>query len=162
MFPTEASNRWASEEVSRVTMFTETHYLALSWAKRSQSIPSLPISVRYTSISSHQCLCLLSDLFLPGFPTITLFAFLCFPMHATSPNHCILFHLVVLLLLVFDQDTDHEAPHYVIYCNFLSLGPSQVQIYSSASCSQTPLLCVLPIIWQTKFNTHIIKEMYKI
>ena len=87
----------------------------------TQSTPSLPISSRYTSISSHQCLCPLSGLFLPGFPTITLYAFLCFSMHAISPNPCILLHLVVLLILVFGQEyimkliMQFSVPSYHLY-----------------------------------------------
>jgi hypothetical protein len=36
----------------------------------------------------------------------------------------------------------------------LPLHPSYVQIFPSAPCSQTPSVCVLPLMWQTKFHTH--------
>ena len=77
-----------------------------------------------------------------GFPTITLYAFLCFPIHATSPNPCILLHLVVLLILVFGQKYRSWSSSL---CNFLHLPITCTllcrNILLSILFSNTPALC---------------------
>jgi hypothetical protein len=46
--------------------------------------------------------------------------------------------------LYLGKSTSYEAPHYAVFSNFLSSHPSSVRIFSSASCSQTPTVYVLP------------------
>lgn len=82
-----------------------------------------------------------------GFPTITLYAFLCFPTHATSPNLRILLHLVVLLIWVLGQEYRSWSSYL---CNFLHLPITCTLLHPNIFLSipsQTPLLCVLHIIW---------------
>jgi hypothetical protein len=66
-------------------------------------------------------------------------------------------HLVILdliILITFNRRTSYEAPHYAIFSILLPLPPSKVHIFSSAPCSQTPSVYVLPLVWGTKFHTH--------
>jgi hypothetical protein len=60
-------------------------------------------SVSLTSLLilfSYVCLGLPSSLFLSGFPTKTVYAFIFSPMHATCPDHLILLDLMVLITLI--------------------------------------------------------------
>jgi hypothetical protein len=50
--------------------------------------------------------------------------------------------------IIFVQSTNLEAPHYAVFPTLLSPHPSSVQI-SSASCSQTPSVCVPLIMSET-------------
>jgi len=43
------------------------------------------------------------------------------------------------------KSTSYEAPYYAVFSIFLPLPPSYVQIFSSAPCSQTSSICVLPL-----------------
>ena len=90
-----------------------------------------------------------------GFPTITLHTFLCFPTHATSPNPCILLHLVVLLVLVFGHKYRSWSSSL---CNFLHLpiictfsGPN---IFLSILFSNTPALCSWRNMMDQVSHTH--------
>jgi hypothetical protein len=70
------------------------------------------------------------------------------PMRATYSANLI-FRYFIPLILFSEACINYEAPHYVV---FYSLPP--LQIFSSAPCSQTPSICVLPLVWETKFHTH--------
>jgi hypothetical protein len=45
-----------------------------------------------------------------------------------------------------EKSTSYEAPHYALHL-------SSVQIFSTL-CSQTPSVCVPPLMSKTKFHTH--------
>jgi len=47
----------------------------------------------------------------------------------------------------------YKAPHYAVFSTLPSLPPSFVQIFS-ALCLETPLISVLPLVWETKFHTR--------
>jgi hypothetical protein len=50
--------------------------------------------------------------------------------------------------------TSHEAPRYAVLFSLLSLHLSSVQIFSTP-CSQTPSVCVPPLISENKLRTDI-------
>jgi hypothetical protein len=58
------------------------------------------------------------------------------------------------LWLCLAKDTGHEAPHYTVFSNLLSLHLSSIQILASAHCAQTPSVYVPPLMSETKFHTH--------
>jgi hypothetical protein len=47
--------------------------------------------------------------------------------------------------------TSYEVPHYAVLANLPSLDRSSVQIFLSAPCSQTPSVCVAPLMSETLF-----------
>jgi hypothetical protein len=70
------------------------------WARSIKSIPTHPISLRFTSILSiHLCLCLSSGLFPTGFHTNILYALLFSLIRATCSAHLILLDLIILITL---------------------------------------------------------------
>jgi hypothetical protein len=50
------------------------------------------------------------------------------------------------------KGTNYETLSYAVFANLLSLHPSQIS--SSAPCSQTPSVCVLHLMSETKFCTR--------
>jgi hypothetical protein len=52
------------------------------------------------------------------------------------------------------KNTSYEAPHYAVFSNLPSLHLSPIQIFSSAPCSQTPSVYILPLMSETKFHTY--------
>jgi hypothetical protein len=58
------------------------------------------------------------------------------------------FSLIGSFSLYLEKRTSHEAPHYAVFFNLLSLHPSSVPIFP------TPSVCVPPLMSETKFHTH--------
>jgi hypothetical protein len=44
----------------------------------------------------------------------------------------------LVILIILGEEYKHEAPHYAVFINLLTLHLSSVQVFSSTSCSQTP------------------------
>jgi hypothetical protein len=52
------------------------------------------------------------------------------------------------------MNANYEAPHSANFSIVPLLHPSQVQIFPSTPCSQTPSVHALPLLLETKFHTH--------
>jgi hypothetical protein len=59
-------------------------------------------------------------------------------MLATCPSNLIFLSLIILI--IFGENTNYGTPHYSVFSVF--------QILFSMSCSQTPSVCVLPLLWK--------------
>jgi len=109
-------------------------------------------------IYSHLCIGLLSGLLLSSFPTKMLCAFPIFPMHAACSDYLIFLHLITLISFG-DTYKLWNAP----LCSLLhppttssSLDPN-VLLSTLFSISS---ICVLPLVWETKFYTHTKQDNY--
>jgi hypothetical protein len=118
----------------------------LPWARWIQSITSHYFIRSILILSSHLPLGLPTGLFSSGFLIKILYACLITPIRATCPAHLFFLNLV--------KSTNYGAPHYAIFSSLLTLHPSCVQIFSSAPCSKTSSVCVLPLMYESKLHTH--------
>jgi hypothetical protein len=85
-------------------------------------------------------------------PTRTMYAHL--PIHATSPAH-------LILDLIAEEFAEQYKSWSSSLCNFLQ-SPVTFFPLGVPPYSQTPSVYVLPLLWQTKFHTHIIATRDKI
>jgi len=53
----------------------------------------------------------------------------------------------------------YEVLHYVIFSSLPLCSPSQIKIFFSAPCSQTPLIYALPLECETKLHTHTKQQL---
>jgi hypothetical protein len=82
-----------------------------------------------------------------------------YPIHSSSPPFVlhappISSFLTSSFWLYLQKSASYEAPRYAVFSNLLSLHPSSVQMISTP-CSQTHSVYVLPLMSETKFDTHI-------
>jgi hypothetical protein len=75
------------------------------------------------------------------------------PIRAAFLAYLILLDFVIVIVLS-EGCTIYGAPHYVVFSNLLSLQLSSIRTFSSVPSSQTPSVYVLPLMPETKFNTH--------
>jgi hypothetical protein len=103
-------------------VFTRALHWSLSWARPIQSIPSHPISLwSVLTLSTYLRIGLLSGLFLSGFPTNILYAFLFSLIRATSAAHLILLDLIILIILGEERFNQSYCYNHQLQREYLSM-----------------------------------------
>jgi hypothetical protein len=125
-----------------ITTFTVALHWSLSWATAVKSIPQHRLLDPFKYYLPTYVLVFVVVSF-PWLRTNELRVVLCYPIGATCLAHLILIDLIIVIILA--KSSSYEASHYAAFSNVPSPFPSLVQIFSSASCSQTLLVCVPPI-----------------
>jgi hypothetical protein len=139
--------------------FTTALHLFLSWARQIQSTSPHPTSPRSILIlSTHLCLGLPSGLFPSGFPTNNLYTF-------SSPHSCYMTRPSHPPWLDYSDYTWRRVQiTKLLAMQFFSIlpspHPSSVQISSLASCSQTPSVCVPPLMTHCVYMINITYQNY--
>jgi hypothetical protein len=121
-----------------ITAFTKALHLYLSWARPIQSTPIHRISERsILMLSTNLCIGIPSGLFLSGFPLHPHSHYMSHPSHRLHNSNYIWHRVQIMQLLIMQFSKTFPPFHH-----------SLVQIYSSASCSQTPCLS----------SSHIVRD----
>jgi hypothetical protein len=129
-----------------ITVFTSVRHWSVSWARRIQSTPSHPISVRPILILfSYPRLVLPSVLFPPGFQKI-LYAFLTSSTSATCSANLILLHLTTLNNILWNLTVRHQPNSLsTMFCHTNSTSSSVVTcsvISEQVSIAVTLYTCI--------------------
>jgi hypothetical protein len=72
---------------------------------------------------------------------------------ATCPTHFIFLALTTLIIYIIGYKSGRSSLCSIFYCPAVTSSP-YVQICPSAPCSESHTVCVLPLIWQIKFQTQ--------
>jgi hypothetical protein len=154
----QADSRFAVQEISRLLRIPKFHYrvpnsrhLPLPWAKLILHAHSRPSSLKSIWILSSRLFLVFSSLYVFRQKFFTNFSYL--PLCSTYPVLHILLYLINPTIFDKEMYTVHEPPYCARFSVSLLFHSSQVQIFSSVLCSQTPSKYILTLMWENKF-TH--------
>jgi hypothetical protein len=124
-----------------ITMFTRALHWSLPWGRSIQSIPPYPISLRPILIlSTHLRLGLPSGLLWLSpisymHPSLPLSCYMPCPSHSLWLDHSNYIWRRIQVMKLLSMQFSPTSCHFIPY-------------------SQTPSVCVHPLMWETKFHTH--------